>query len=103
MKKQRLERTIKRLLLDISHAEAEMNLSRQILGTAEKRLILAREKESLGTISNLDLVFSEKEYAKFYLKYEESLYNKRVLVGELSFLMDGISAGDSATGAGVIK
>ncbi len=103
LEKQRLEREIKRLLLDISHAEAEIKLSRQILGTAEKRLILAREKESLGVISNLDLVFSEKEYAKFYLKYEESLYTKRVLVGQLSFVAGEISAEDSTTGKGVGK
>ncbi|QMU56589.1 MAG: hypothetical protein GKS04_05590 [Candidatus Mycalebacterium zealandia] len=86
LEKQRLEREVKRLLLDITHADEYIELSRRVLGTAEKKLILAREKAELGAASKLDLVFSEKEYANFYLKYEESLYNKRALVADLKFL-----------------
>lgn len=95
LEKQRLERKIKRLLLDIEHSDANIKLSRQILGTVEKRLILAREKKESGAASNIELVFSEKEYAKFYLNYEESVYNKRVLLAELSFLTGKSSAGNN--------
>ncbi len=92
LEKQRLEREIKRLLLDIAHSGSDIDLSKQVLGTAEKRLILVREKNELGAASKIDLVFSEKEYAKSYLNYEESVYNRRVLIAELSFLAEEFSA-----------
>lgn len=91
LEKQRLEREVKRLLLDISHADENIELSRRILSTAEKKLILAREKEKLGVVAKLDLVFAEKEYAKFYLKYEETLYNKRMLLADLKFLAGSVT------------
>ncbi len=100
LEKRRLEKEIRRLLLDIAHSDADIKLSKQILGTAEKKLILAREKKELGAGSNLDLVFFEKEYAKFYLNYQESVYNKRVLLVELSFLADEAPAGEPR---GVVK
>lgn len=90
LEKRRLESKVRRLILDIVHADKDIKLSRQILGNAEKKLILAREKSELGAASKVDLVFSEKEYAKFYLNYEESMYNRRVLLAELSFLADGV-------------
>ena len=95
LEKQRLERDIRRLLLEITHADADIMLSRQVLGTAQEKLILAREKEKLGAGSKLDLKFAEKEYAKFYLKYEESLYNRRVLLVDLMFLTGGLPSGDT--------
>lgn len=90
LERQRLERDIRRLLLEINHADADIMLSRQVLGTAQEKLILAREKEKLGAGSILDLKFAEKEYAKFYLKYEESVYNRRVLLVDLMFLAGGL-------------
>ncbi len=95
LEKQRLEREIRRLLLNISHADSNIDLSKKNLDTAEKKLILAREKEKIGASSKLDLVFAEKEYAKFYLQYEESVYNKRLLLVDLKFL-----AGQVVTGGG---
>ncbi|WP_462138016.1 TolC family protein [Candidatus Mycalebacterium sp.] len=97
LEKQRLERAVKRLLLDILHADEDIELSRRVLGTAEKKLILAREKAGLGAASKLDLVFSEKEYAKFYLKYEESLYNKRMLLADLKFFAGSVTAEEGGT------
>ncbi|MGI9558766.1 MAG: TolC family protein [Thermodesulfobacteriota bacterium] len=88
IEKQRLERDVRRLMMELSHADASIELSRQILENAKEKLILAREKEQLGAASKLDLVFSEKEYSKFYFKYEESLYNRRVVIVDLKFLAD---------------
>ena len=90
IEKRRLENEIRRLLLKISQADSDILLSRQVLGTAEKKIIVAREKEQLGAASLLDLTFSEREYAKFYLKYEESVYNRRVLLVDLIFLAGGL-------------
>lgn len=98
LERQRLERDIRRLLLEITHADADIMLSRQVLGTAQEKLILAREKEKLGAGSILDLKFAEKEYAKFYLKYEESVYNRRVLLVDLMFLAGGLPLGETEKG-----